>query len=288
MSNKLVIVLITLIFMINLIEKSKSSDYVCTGTRRYQRDPVNCSIFYVCYYGQTKFICSDGLFFNTILDVCDWPQNVKDCFDGLVIPPPTTAATPSSTVSSSSMISPTEQPSSSANPIIETFSSTEPSTEASSSVSPVTEDSSSVSPVTEASSSISPVTEASSSVSPVTEDSSSVSPVTEDSSSVSPVTINPITEASSESPVTEARTSPSPSPTPDMPCSMQNASNTRMLIKLSLDISMVNPSNANPGNRSSRAHQTPNLGVYNPMNIISRLFPGLNPINFKSNFEIEL
>uniref|UniRef100_A0A336MFQ9 CSON014234 protein n=1 Tax=Culicoides sonorensis TaxID=179676 RepID=A0A336MFQ9_CULSO len=238
MSNKLVIVLITLIFMINLIEKSKSSDYVCSGTRRYQRDPVNCSIFYVCYYGQTKFICSDGLFFNTILDVCDWPQNVKDCFNGIVIPPPTTEATPSSTVSSSSTISPTEQPSSSANPIIETFSSTEPSTEASSSVSPVTEDSSSASPVTDAS--------------------SSVSPVPEDSSSP-----NPITETSSESPVTEPSTSPSSSPTPDMPCSMPNASNTRMFIKLSLDISMVNPSNENPGNRSSRAPQTPNLGVNN-------------------------
>jgi hypothetical protein len=45
----------------------------------YLPHPTNCGAFYVCDWGNPVLInCPDGLFFNNISNVCDYPQNV-DC-----------------------------------------------------------------------------------------------------------------------------------------------------------------------------------------------------------------
>nr|AHH02588.1 chitin-binding protein [Holotrichia parallela] len=42
-------------------------------------DAENCAIFYKCAYGAAVLqACPSGLYFNSKLDVCDWPENV-DC-----------------------------------------------------------------------------------------------------------------------------------------------------------------------------------------------------------------
>ena len=43
----------------------------------YLPDSKNCNEFYECTNGIPKlFTCPDGLEYNAVLQVCDWPQNV--------------------------------------------------------------------------------------------------------------------------------------------------------------------------------------------------------------------
>ncbi len=45
-------------------------------------DPEDCSYFFSCSYGvPIRLKCPDGLYFNDLYDVCDWPQNVPWCKD---------------------------------------------------------------------------------------------------------------------------------------------------------------------------------------------------------------
>lgn len=52
------------------------------GPNVVYRDPVNCAIYYVCVpsgngYSPVQMKCPSGLYFNTNLNVCDYPNNVS-------------------------------------------------------------------------------------------------------------------------------------------------------------------------------------------------------------------
>ncbi|KAK9747293.1 Chitin binding Peritrophin-A domain [Popillia japonica] len=52
----------------------------CSDSPTYLADTEDCSTYYQCFWGHpVERFCPSGLHFNTNLNVCDWPQNVK-CF----------------------------------------------------------------------------------------------------------------------------------------------------------------------------------------------------------------
>merc|ERR1712127_465639 len=58
-------------------EEEVSCDGVATGT--FFADPEDCGLYYVCVHGDAVSMpCPAGLYWNTDLNTCDWPDNV-DC-----------------------------------------------------------------------------------------------------------------------------------------------------------------------------------------------------------------
>ena len=50
----------------------------------YYPDAKDCESFYHCTNGVTYWRhCPEGLYFNPVLRVCDWPRNVKCTTEGL-------------------------------------------------------------------------------------------------------------------------------------------------------------------------------------------------------------
>ncbi|XP_049859404.1 mucin-19-like [Schistocerca gregaria] len=78
-------------------------------------DSKNCSLFYKCdHAAPVLFICPDGLHFNPVLEVCDWPDRAG-CSGGSpsTVAPSSPSAAPTSAATTAA---PTAAPSSTANP----------------------------------------------------------------------------------------------------------------------------------------------------------------------------
>jgi hypothetical protein len=72
----------TIIMFIVIVLASAAVVNACVDDQLYPH-PDDCSMYIRCYNGEpVELSCPEGLHFNAVLQICDWPQNAQCSTEG--------------------------------------------------------------------------------------------------------------------------------------------------------------------------------------------------------------